>query len=167
MLKSDIEPFYKLFEVISFSKINNDWLHLKGSFCYQYMPVGNINRSFFRDKIFENDINIFNYITPTKYFAYFTPLTYDLFNRYFNLNDRFIEILENKQINIYEIELIMGGGLKDMGGYRDITSDECYTVNRIDNTRIDIQTPPNLFENNHKVMIILSSYYPNCVYILD
>jgi hypothetical protein len=167
MLISDIAPYKNLFEVISFSPVENDVLKLKGSYCYQYLPVGNVDKSFFRDKIFCNDINIFDYVIHTKYYAYYKPVSYDLFNRYFNLGKEVIQTLKNKQINVYEVELIMGGCLQDMGGFRNITTEECYSVQRINNVKLNIQTPPNLFTDNEKVIIILNSYYPNCLYILD
>jgi len=164
MFFDEIKEFKDDFESLVYCKVEDNVISICDSICFNDIPLGIVDNEYYLDKKLK-EVNILDYITKTKFYAYYKPLSYQNFNRIFNLNNNVIEILKTNQVNIYEVELILGGLLKDMGGFRNITSDECYLMDRINSHKIKLFTPPHLFKND--VLITTNCYNPNCLYIMD
>ena len=164
MLVDDIKEFINSFETVTYCNVRNNWIEVRDNICSDVIPAGNLKVEYGIDKKYK-EVNILDYIIPLKYYCYYIPLSYDLIKDMFHLNDSIIEMLENNQVNIYQIKIIMGGLLKDYGGYLDLTSDQCFKLKRLDTYKINIETPLGLFDDN--VIILTNSYYPNSLFVLD
>lgn len=164
MLIDDIKEFKSDFESLVYCKVVDNTISICDEICLDVIPFGIVKESYYIDKKY-TDVNLLDYIIQIDYYVYYKPITYNLFNRYFNLNEEVQKVLKNNQVNIYEIELIMGGALQNNGGYRDITTNDCYKMKRINTYKVEIETPPNLLKQN--IIITTNSYFPNCLYILE
>lgn len=164
MLLEDIKEFMNVFETITYCNVVDNVIQVRDNICSDVIPFGNLNKEYGIDKKYK-EVNIHDYIIPLQYYCYFIPLSYDLMKSMFKLNDKVIQMLKNNKVDIYQIDIIMGGLLKDYGGYLDITSEQCFKLNRTGTYKVDIETPENLFEDD--VVILTNSYYPNCLFVLD
>lgn len=164
MLRYDIMDYEVYFEVLMYGHVNNDVINIFHPACYTDLPVGLIDERYYNDKKYSN-VNILDYVREVRYYCYYNPISYENMQHLFHLKDECIELLEKYKCNLYEVTIIMGKNLKDMGGNYPVNSTECYPYTRLGQYRVQLTTPPQLLQNN--CIITLKSSYPNHLYIIE
>ena len=158
----------ELIESICVVDVTDNILSLSGDICYYFVPCGFVNSEFYKDTYYNTGeyVSMSKYISPATYYTYTKPITFDLFKAKIHLHDEVAEILKNHISDIYEIDVILGGMLKDMNiNGRFYYSWECTKMERKDLYHVQITIPPTIPVNKENICIC-SCYEPNKVYYI-
>ena len=153
-------------EGIDDSEVVDDVLTVGGNIVLDCrIPLGHLRvDELDRDVACNMNVVLSNYLEYRTYFAYFTKLTYVRFRYECSIHEGLHEILKNYPLDIYRVEIILGGCLKDMGGYKEISSYDCYEYNIIDRYHVQIHTPKNLLPG--KVICMTFDIHPQNLYVV-
>lgn len=143
-------------------------LNIRGEICYYFIPVGFISEEYSKDiKCSDGGvICLSKYVTPATYYTYVNPISLDLMIDKIHLTSDVVEVLKHHLISIYEIDVILGGMLKDMSkSGRNYYSWECEKLQRTDNYNVTI-TIPNTIAVGKENICLCSAYQPNKIYYI-
>lgn len=167
-LTNDLVKLREKVESIGVGYRMGNVLSLKGDMCYYYIPVGFIDDEYRKDITYSGGevVSMINYVKPATYYTYTNPITLNLMSAKIHLDKSVVEVLKKYNINIYEIDVILGGRLKDMsinGKYH--YSWECEKLDRVDQYHVNITIPQSIPIGKENICIC-SAYQPDKIYYI-
>lgn len=169
-LITDLAKQRENIEAIGLAKLEENVLNIHGDICYYFIPLGFVDRNSYHKDIKYSEggvVSLSKYVAPATYYTHLNPISLNLMATKINLKDEIVEILKKHSSNIYEIDVILGGMLKDMNiNGRHYYSWECEKLHRIDNYNVNFKIPSTIAVGKENVCIC-SAYQPDKIYYIS